>query len=137
MRCQSGVHLCTNTEYLQCLQRLQNRAGMLNIFINHVSDHYKRLQWLDLDQLIRLCLVCVMFHQYHSSQGISLKPPIQFGNRTSYYTRTQPHFANLNCCRLSQTQKFFRCAARHNDLPSRLFLSLISRAAKYDLLNRL
>ena len=51
-----------------------------------------------------------MFHQYHSSQGILSKPPIQFGNRTSY-TRTQSHFANLNCCQLSQIQKFFRSAA--------------------------
>ena len=128
-------------QYLQRLQRFQNHAVHLIFSLNkfdHVSEHYKRLQWLDLDQLIWLCLVCVMFHQYHSSQGISLRLPIQFGNRTSYYTRTQPHF---NCCRLSQTQKFFRCAATNywNDLPSHLkqmtYFSGFSRAAKHDLLN--
>ena len=100
-------------QYLQCLQGLQNCAVHLIFSLNkfdHASEYYKRLQWLDLDQLIRLRLVCVMFHQYRNSQRISLKPPIQFGNRTSYYTRTQPHFANLKLCRLSQTQKFFRCA---------------------------
>ena len=93
-------------QYLQRLQRLQNHAVRLIFSLNkfdHVSEHYKRLQWLDLDQLIRLRLVCVMFHQYHTSQGISLKPPIQFGNHASYYTRIQPHFAYLNRCRLSQT----------------------------------
>ena len=63
-----------------------------------------------------------MFHQYHAAKGIMFVPPIQFGSRTSYNTRTQPYFANSNRIRLSQTGKY----ARHqgiivwNNLPSRL-----------------
>ena len=84
--------------YLQRLQRLQHRAVRL-IFslhkIDHVSKHYKQLQWLDFDQPIQFHLVCVMFHQYHRSKGILLSPPIEFGNHTPYCTRTQPHLSIL------------------------------------------
>ena len=85
----------------QCLPRLQNCAVRL-IFSLHkfdyVSEHYKQLQWLDLDQLIQFRLVCVMFHQYHRSRGILLLPPIEFGTLTPCFTRTQPHFANPYKC---------------------------------------
>jgi len=86
----------------------------LNISLNkfdHVSDFYKQLQWLNFSQLIQFHLVCVMFHQYHKSKGTLLQPPIQFGNTSSYHTRTQPHFANLSRRRLSQTKQFFRHTA--------------------------
>ena len=64
--------------------------------------------------------MCVMFHQYRESKGILLQPAIQFRNLTSHYTRTQPHFANISRCRLSQTQQFFRHTAtsQWNSLPS-------------------
>ena len=129
---------------LQRLQRLQNRAVRLIFSLhkfNHVSEHYKRLQWLDLDQLIQFRLVCVMFHQYHRSKGILLLPPIEFGNHTPYHTRTQPHFANPYKYRLSQTQHFFRSAA--TNYWNKLALNIkqitsfneFSRAAKDSLLN--
>ena len=38
-------------------------------------------------------------------------PPIQFGNRTPYNTRTQPYFTNPYRYRLSQIQQFFRHTA--------------------------
>ena len=85
-------------QHSQRLQRLQNRAVRLIFSLNkfdHVSNYYKQLQWLNLDQFIQFRLSCVMFHQYHHSKGILLEPPIQFGNHASYFTRTQPHFANL------------------------------------------
>ena len=97
--------------HLQRLQRLQNHAVRLIFSLNkfdNVSDYYRQLQWLNFSQLIRFRLACVMFHQYHKSKGILLQPPIQFGNITSYHTRTQPYFANPSRCRLSQTQQFFR-----------------------------
>ena len=48
-----------------------------------------------------------MFHQYHQSKGILLQPPIQFGNLTSHYARTQPYFTNISRCPcLSQTSVF-------------------------------
>jgi len=99
---------------LQCLQRLQNRGVRLIFSLNkfdHVSDFYKQLQWLNFSQLIQLRLVCVMFHQYHKSKEILLQPPIQFGNTSLYHTRTQPHFANLSRCQLSQNKQFFRHTA--------------------------
>ena len=107
------------------LQRLQNRAVRLIFSLHkfdHVSNYYKQLQWFNLDQLIQFRLACMMFHQYHHSRSILLKPPIQFGNHTSHFTRTQPHFANPYRCRLSQTQKFFRCTGttNWNNLPLNL-----------------
>ena len=94
----------------------------LNKF-DYVMEYYKQLQWLiqlQLNQLIQFCFASVMFHQYHESKGILLQPPIQFGNLTSHYTRTQRHFANISRCRLSQTQQFFRHTAtsQWNSLPS-------------------
>ena len=128
---------------LQHLQRLQNRGVRLIFSLNkfdHMSDFYKQLRWLNFSQLIQFRLVCVMFHQYHKSKGILLQPPIQFGNITSYHTRTQPHFANLSRCRLSQTKKFFRHTATTmwNNLESHVKLMTsfaeFYRAAKDNLL---
>ena len=130
-------------QHSQHLQRLQNCAVRLIFSLNkfdHVSNYYKQLQWLNLDQFIQFRLSCVMFHQYHHSKGILLEPPIQFGNHGSYFTRTQPHFANLYRCQLSQTQKFFRCAASKywNNLSLHLkqmkSFSEFFKAAKFDLL---
>ena len=85
------------------LQRLQNCAVRLVFSLNksdHVSDYYRELHWLKVTQLIQFHLACVMFHQYHAAKGIMFVPPIQFGSRTSYNTRTQPYFANSNRIRL-------------------------------------
>ena len=90
--------------------------------------------------LIQFRLACMMFHQYHHSRSILLKPPIQFGNHTSHFTRTQPHFVNPYRCRLSQTQKFFRCTGttNWNNLPLNLkqteSFSEFYKAAKYHFL---
>ena len=126
-------------QYLQCLQGLQNCAVHLIFSLNkfdHASEYYKRLQWLDLDQLIRLRLVCVIFHQYHNSQGISLKPPIQFGNRTSYYTRTQPTLLILSFAGYLKLRSFLDVLTNYwNYLSSHLkqmtCFSEFSRAAKH------
>ena len=89
---------------------------------DHISDYYQELHWLKVTQLIQFRLACVMFHQYHAARGIMFVPPIEFGNRTSYNTRTPSYFANSNQTLLSQTQKY----ARHqgtvvwNNLPPRL-----------------
>ena len=131
-------------QHLLRLQRLQNRAVRLIFSLHkfdHVSNYYKQLQWFNLDQLIQFRLACMMFHQYHHSRSILLKPPIQFGNHTSHFTRTQPHFANPYRCRLSQTQKFFRCTGttNWNNLPLNLkqteSFSEFYKAAKYHFLN--
>ena len=134
-----GPSLCQ-----QHLQRFQNRAVRLIFSLHkfdHVSNYYKQLQWFNLDQLIQFRLVCMIFHQYHHSQSILLKQPIQFENHTSHFTRTQPHFANLYRCRLSRTQKFFRCTATTywNNLPLHLkrteSFSEFYKATKYHFLN--
>ena len=93
------------------LQRLQNRAVRLVFSLNrndHIFDYYQELHWLKVTQLIQFCSACVMFHQYHAARGIMFVPPIEFGNRTSYNTRTPSYFANSNRTRLSQTQKYAR-----------------------------
>ena len=112
-----------NQHHIQQLRRLQNRAVHMIFSLNkfdHVMEYFKQLQWLDLNQFIQFCLACVMFHQYHESKGILLQPPIQFRNLTSHYTRTQPYFANISRCCLSQTQQFFRhtVTSQQNSLPS-------------------
>ena len=115
---------------LQRLQSLQNYAVLLMFSLkkfDHVSNYY------NVDQLMQFLLVCMMFHQYHYSQSILLKPPIQFGSHTSPFTRTQPHFANLNQCRF-QTQKFFRYTATTHlplNLTQTKSFSEFYKAAKY------
>jgi len=68
--------------------------------------------------------VCSVFHQYqhHSSRGIPLLSPIQFGNQTCYNTRTAPYFTNSVRCQLTFTQRFFWHKATNwwNSLPADL-----------------
>ena len=93
------------------LQRLRNRAVRLAFSLNrndHISDYYQELCWLKVTQLIQFRLACVMFHQYHAARRIMFVPPIEFGNCTSYNTRTPSYFANSNRTRLSKTQKYAR-----------------------------
>ena len=65
------------------LKRLQNRAVRLAFSLkryDHVSDYYKQLNWLPLDQFIKFCSICSMYKQFHQRCCIPLEPPIQFGN---------------------------------------------------------
>ena len=112
---------------LQChvtrIQQLQNRAVRLIYCLhkyNHIMEYYNRLHWLKFPHLINFNSVCTMFHQYHSTRGIPLLPPIQFGNMTNYNTRTASYFSNTIRCNLTFTQRFFQYKATHlwNSLPS-------------------
>jgi len=119
---------------LQChitrIQQLQNRAVRLIYRLHkydHITEYYNRLRWLKFPQLIHFNSVCSVFqqyhqYQYHSSRGIPLLPPIQFGNQTCYNTRTAPYFANPIRCQLTFTQRFFRHKATNwwNSLPADL-----------------
>ena len=51
---------------------------------DHVSDYYKRLHWLPLDQFIKFCFVCSMYKQFHQGRCIPLEPPIQLGQSHSH-----------------------------------------------------
>jgi len=83
---------------------MQSRRGVRLIYrlhkYDHITEYYNRLRWLKFPQLIHFNSVCSVFHQYqhHSSRGIPLLPPIQFGNQTCYNTRTAPYFANPVQC---------------------------------------
>ena len=54
------------------------------------------LCWFRVTQLIQFCLACLMYHQYLAARGIMFVPPIEFGKRTFYDTRTPSYFANLD-----------------------------------------
>ena len=77
---------------------MQNRAVCLVFSLkkyDHVSDHYKRLHWLPLDQFIKFRSVCSMYKQFHQGHSIPLEPPIQFGQSHSHHTRTSSSFAGI------------------------------------------
>ena len=112
---------------LQChvtrIQWLQNRAVCLIYCLHkydHITEYYNCLHWLKFPHLINFSSVCTMFHQCHSTRGIPLLPPIQFGNMNNYNTRTAPYFANTIRCNLTFMQRFFRHKTTHlwNFLPS-------------------
>ena len=110
------------------LQRLQNRAVRITKSLSkydHVSHHRKTLNWLSVASLIQYRSLCSMFHQYHPSHAVILDPPIVFGPQHMYCTRCHEHFANLDRCRLSFTQNFFRYRASHwwNQLPDHVVSS--------------
>lgn len=104
-----------NRELCQRLDRALNRAVRIckNLSkFDHVSEHYRSLGWLPLQQLIEFRSVGMMFHQYHRSRGIPLSPPIKFGRcQLSYNTRVATQFANPERFHLSFSQRFFRCKA--------------------------
>ena len=100
-----------NQQLLKCLERTQNRVVRLckNLSkFDHVSEHYRSLSWLPLQQLIQFRSVGMMYHQYHHSRGISLFPPVKFGRcQSSYDTRVADHFVNPERFHLSFSQRFF------------------------------
>ena len=54
---------------------MQNRAVRLCRNLrkyDHVSEHYKHLRWLQLEALIQYRSLCLMHHQFHQLQCITL-----------------------------------------------------------------
>ena len=116
------------------LQRLQNRAVRITKSLrkyDHVSHHRKTLNWLSVASLIQYRSLCAMYHQCHPSHAVLLDPPIVFGPQHKHYTRCHQHFANLDRCRLSFTQNFFRYRASHwwNQLPDNIVSSTLHQFA--------
>ena len=99
-------------DLLARLVRMHNRAvrviGGLNKF-DHVSSFRRQLNWLPVDSLIQHCCDAMMYRYYTSEHNncILLNPPIQFGQQSSYLTRTHSYFAAINHFKLSFSQKFF------------------------------
>ena len=63
--------------------KISELCSALNISLHrfdHTSETVKQLQWFNMDQLIHVCLICVMLHQYHRSKGILLLLLIEFGS---------------------------------------------------------
>ena len=108
----------------QCLGRLQRQHNWAVRIVrnlrkfDHVSAHRTGLGWLPVDTLIRHRTLCTMHQLYHKTFNL-LDPPILFGPQHTYSTRCPPTFANIERCRLSRTQTFFRYqgAKWWNDLP--------------------
>ena len=103
-----------HTQSLQRLKRMQNRAVRLCRNLrkyDHVSEHYQRLRWLQLEALIQYHSLCLMHHQFHQLRCIPLQPPISFGRHHHHCTRVSPFFANLPRCRLTFSQRHFRYKA--------------------------
>ena len=89
-------------------QQLYQRLEQTLSKFDHVSDHYRSLSWLPVQQLIQFRSVGMMYHQYHHSRGISLSPPIKFGRCQSVYdTRATGYFASLERFHLRFLQFFF------------------------------
>ena len=112
-----------NVQLSSRLKRMQNMAVRLVFSLkkyDHVSDHYKRLHWLPLDQFIKFRFVCSMYKQFHQGHSIPLEPPIQFGQSHSHHTRTSSSFAGIVRFNLKFSQRFFRYRVTQwwNSLPS-------------------
>ena len=76
-----------NVQLLSRLKRMQNRAVRLTFSLkkyDHVSDYYKRLHWLPLDQFIKFRSVCtnsfikdvasLLSHQFNLGNPILITP---------------------------------------------------------------
>ena len=99
------------------LKRMQNRAVRLAFSLkryDHVSDYYKQLHWLPLNQLIKFRSLCSMHKQFHQRRCIPLEPLIQFGQSHSYNTRTSSSFARIVQYKLKFSQRFFRYRVTHS-----------------------
>ena len=113
---------------IQGVQRLWNWGvhitASLQIF-DHVSAHRTRLRWLPVTSMIKHRSLCAIHRHYSDPDCMLLNPPFVFGLQHCYHTRTAEHFAHLNRCRLSATQRSFRHAAAKwwNDLPEGVAMS--------------
>ena len=99
-------------DLLARLVKMHNRVirviGELKKF-DHVSSFRRQLNWLSVDSLIQhRCDAIVMYRYYNSGHNncILLNPPIQFGQQSTYLTRTHPYFAAIHRFKLSFSQKF-------------------------------
>ena len=84
--------------HLQRLKRMQNRGVRLcrNLKkFDHITEHYRALQWLPLEYLIQYRCLCLMNRQYHGYICIDLCPPLQFGRFHQYGTRVRSTFAEI------------------------------------------
>ena len=121
------------------LKRLQNRAVHLAFSLkryDHVSEYYKQLNWLPLDQFIKFCSICSMYKQFHQRCCIPFEPPIQFGQSHSHYTRTSLSFARIVRYKLNFSQRFFHYRVTqpsggtlyHPSLPISLLILLLMQS---------
>jgi len=84
--------------HILCLQWIQNRGVWLSCDLkkyDHVSSHFLGLGWLSVQDQIKQSTLSYMYRQCHYQSCLKLNPPIQFGGRHSYSTRTNRHFANI------------------------------------------
>ena len=98
-------------KYISRLQRMQNRGVRLSFHLkkyDHVSSHRLGLRWLSVQDQIKQSTLSCMYRQCHYRTCLKLDPPIQFGSRHSYFTRTNKHFANITRFSTAFGQKGFR-----------------------------
>jgi len=113
-----------NVQLSSRLKRMQKKAVRFAFLLkkyDHVSDYYKRLHWLPLDQFIKFRSVCLIYKQFHPRRCIPLEPPIQFGQSHSHYTKTSSSFVRIVQYSLNFSQSFFcyRVTQWRNSLPSK------------------
>jgi len=109
--------------WLKCTTMLyKSLVAWKNLIMFQVSEGSLWTPWYSITDCD------VMMYRYYTSEHnncILLNPPIQFGQQSSYLTRTCSYFAAINRFKLSFSQKFFRFKGVHwskwNCLPSKLF----------------
>ena len=83
-------------KHISRLQRMQYRGVRLSCKkYDHVSSHRLSLRWLSVQDQIKQSTLSCMYRQCHYQTCLKLDPPIQFGSRHYYFTRTNKHFANI------------------------------------------
>ena len=96
-----------NVQLQSCLQSMLNRSVHLALSLrkyDYISNHFKHLGWLPLQELIQFHCLCSMFAQCHQHRCIPLDPPIVFGHQHVYDTRRPDIFASVSLCHLSLTR---------------------------------
>jgi len=96
--------------HISRLQWMQNRGVQLSCDLkkyDHVSSHRLGLRWLSVQDQIKQSTLSYMYHQCHYQSCLKLNPPIQFGCRHFYFTRTNRHFANITRFSTAFGQKKF------------------------------
>ena len=96
--------------YISHLQWMQNRGVWLSYNLkkyDHVSSHRLGLRWLSVQNQIKQSTLFCTYRQCHYQTCLKLNPPIQFGTKHSYSTRTNRHFANITRFSTAFGQKSF------------------------------
>ena len=91
--------------------RLHNRGIRMTSGLrkyDHVSHHRFVIGWLPASSVIQHCSLVAMYKQYRCDHCLLLNPQMEFGQQSSYYTRTPASFANTFRYHLSLSKRFFR-----------------------------